>query len=99
MDKSTLSAFGVKTPVEDIEIEKGDIHALKAVIRGEADSDQQKRAMDWIIVHACRYYELSQTSDDQWTHHSEGRRFVGWLIVKLSNMRLLRREEEPREQG
>lgn len=89
----TLKDFGIVLE-ENLFCERADIHAIKAVVRGEADPGQQRRAMDWIITHATGYYELSHRSEPHKTEYNEGRRFVGWLIVKLSNMRLIRRNDE-----
>lgn len=79
--------------------EAGDIYALKALARGQADSDQQIRALDWIVVQASRFYEMSHRSGPGDTSFEEGRRYVGWSIVNFTRMRMTRREEEPDEQG
>lgn len=67
-----------------------DVHAVKALARGEATADQQKRALDWIVHAAAGAYELSFRSDgdggERETAFAEGRRFVGMQVVKLVNM-------------
>jgi hypothetical protein len=106
LEKKTLKSFGIESP-EDLPCEKADIQAIKAVVRGDAVPEQQRRAMDWIIKHACNFYGISQQTENKMfphetpekTSHNEGRRFVGWLLVNLSNMRLISRQEESREQG
>jgi len=66
-----------------------DCHAIKAVAAGTADEAQQKRAIEWIILKACRAYEVSFYPDDQGgardTDFALGRQFVGQQIVKLIN--------------
>jgi hypothetical protein len=79
-----------------------DVAALKAVWAGEANAGQQRQAMEWIIVHACQYGELSYRSEkDGGTHETafaQGRWFAGQQIQKLIglNARLIAmlRDEE-----
>ena len=100
IEQKTLKSFGIDIKaVGDIPCEKADIQAIKALVRGEAAPDQQKRAVDWIITQAADFYGASFGASHSETDHHEGRRFVGWLIVNISNMRLIRRQEESNEQG
>jgi len=68
-----------------------DAAALQALGRGDADGDQQRRALRWILVDACGVDEPSYcpgAQDD--TIHHEGRRWVGIQIRKLMNIALSR---------
>jgi len=68
-----------------------DAQALKALARGEANADQQRRALKWIVEGACLTYDLSfHPESDRLTSLAEGRRFVGTQIVKLVNIDLAR---------
>ena len=74
-----------------------DASAIQALARGEADADQQKRALSWILRQACALPEwVYQPGDsDRDTNIALGRQFVGHQIVKLQNADLskLRRSE------
>lgn len=67
-----------------------EIAAIKALSRGEANEDQQKRALDWIIRLAAGTYDEPYRSDadggDRETTFALGRAFVGRQVVKLVNM-------------
>lgn len=80
-----------------------DVSALQALARGEADADQQRRALDWIIRRAAGTYQVSfQPGAPDATAFSEGRRFVGTEIVKLlalSLRDLMAAEERRKTQG
>jgi hypothetical protein len=65
-----------------------DVHALRALMRGDASEAQQKRALSWIINHAAATYDLSYRAGqdgDRDTIFAEGRRYVGLQIVHLIN--------------
>lgn len=66
---------------------KPDVYALQALAEGKATSDQQKRALQW-IVDCAGTYDLSYRPDspDQ-TVFAEGKRFVGLQIVKLLKLK------------
>lgn len=70
--------------------EAGDIYALQAVFKGEADASQQRRALEWIIHRAAETYDEPFRSNadggDRDTAFALGKRFVGSQIVKLINM-------------
>ncbi|ALQ01484.1 hypothetical protein AK973_1035 [Pseudomonas brassicacearum] len=57
---------------------------MQAMERGDANADQQKRALAWIINKACWTYEstYSPVSEHDGTF-AQGRRFAGLQIVKL----------------
>lgn len=65
--------------------ELADANAIKALVRGDANSVQQQRAIDFIIRMA-RTYDLSYFPSDRDTAFAEGSRFVGLQIVKLINI-------------
>lgn len=61
-----------------------DASALQALQRGDASPEQQRRALDWVINSASRYYDISfQPGQPDAGHFMEGRRFVGGEVVKL----------------
>ncbi len=63
--------------------EIADLTAVKALAAGTADAQQQKRALDWILIQVCGTYEMSyRPESDRDTAFAEGRRFVGLQIVK-----------------
>ncbi len=63
--------------------ELADASALQALLRGEANEDQQKRALQWIIEQAAGKDEFQFYPTDRETAFSLGRCFVGQQIVKL----------------
>jgi|SRR3990170_6339556 len=71
-----------------------DAGAIQALARGDADGDQQRRALRWILVDACQVDEPSYCpGGDEGrrdTDHHEGRRWVGTQIRKLMNVALSR---------
>jgi len=79
--------------------EDADAIAIQALERGNANMDQQKRALAWIIEKAAGTYEMSYRpgagEGDRDTVFAEGRRFVGNQIVKMTKLKVgqLRREQ------
>jgi hypothetical protein len=71
-----------------------DASAIQAMARGDADPDQQRRALRWIIIDACQTDEPSYCPGGEEakrdTDHHEGRRWVGLQIRKLMNVALSR---------
>lgn len=70
-------------------------HAIKALSKGVASEQQQKIALEWIVVGAAR------TNDDPFvpghpdlTNHLLGRRRVGLDIVGITNMKMKNPNEE-----
>lgn len=62
-------------------------YAIQALLRGEASPEMQKRALDWIIVHAAATYDQSFHPDNpHLTSFAEGRRFVGNQIIKMTKL-------------
>ena len=79
--------------------ELADTSALQALHRGEANEDQQKRALKWIIEMAAYTYQPSYRNGpdgERDTCFAEGRRFVGLEIVKMLKLHVptLRRNDE-----
>jgi len=63
--------------------ELADATAIQACFRGEANPEQQKRAMQWIIENAAGTYDLEYRTDERDHAFVSGRRFVGLQVVKL----------------
>lgn len=63
------------------------VYALRALSEGVANEGQQKMALDWIVMKACRFYGMSFRLEDEGgdagTAFHEGRRFVGFLISEM----------------
>lgn len=63
---------------------EADVHAVRAVIAGTADGDQQRRAMQWIGDQACqmkRSPALAETERD--SQLLNGMQHVGHLIANM----------------
>lgn len=71
-----------------------DAAAIQALMNGNADSEQQKRALKWVIERCSGMYEFHYYPSDRDTAFALGRAFVGSQIVKLSKLDLasLRRQ-------
>lgn len=77
--------------------ELADVSALQALERGEANADQQQRALKWIIESCCRTYDMTyQPESERDTVFAEGKRFVGLMIVEKLRLHVgtLRRIDE-----
>lgn len=77
--------------------ELADATAIQAIANGTADSEQQRRALRW-IVECADTYGLSYrpgAGGDRDTAFAEGKRSVGLQLVKLVNLNVgkLRRSE------
>lgn len=67
---------------------KADIRALQALAQGEAGEGDQKRALDWIINHACLTYdEPFRPGQTDVSAYLMGRRAAGMAIVKLLKLK------------
>ncbi len=77
---------------------KADVAALQAMRRGEANADQQQRAMEFILDTICDRNGMSfrpgGAEGARETDFAEGRRFVGNQIVKLTKLPLSKIKEE-----
>ena len=84
-----------ETPAVPAEYEVADVAAIQALIRGEADPEQQKRALKWIIERGACTYDFHYYENERHTAFALGRAFVGQQVVKLTRLNLhsLRRNE------
>ena len=90
--RPSRASLAQRAPWLPADWEPADAAALQAVAEGRATPDQQKRALDWIIMKAAGTYEPSYrpggSEGDRDTAFAEGRRFVGGQIVKLVTVSL-----------
>lgn len=68
---------------------KGELRALTALSEGVANEEQQKRALDAILINICGMHDLSFFPDEMGgeraTAFAEGKRYVASQIMKLLN--------------
>lgn len=104
---SVRQALEAAAPWKPAAYELADATAIQALARGEANADQQRRALDWIIYGACRLrdepYRPGGTDGERDTAFALGQANVGRQIAKLVTLQLaaLRRTEpkaDPHEQ-
>ena len=65
-----------------------DSHAIRALMTGTASAEQQRQALDWIIMVLCRTYdEPFRPGDDgrRETDYALGMAYVGRQLVKHAN--------------
>ena len=66
-----------------------DAGCIQALARGEADADQQRHALKYIVETLCACYDASfRPESDRATAFAEGRRFVGLQLVKLTKVNI-----------
>lgn len=70
-------------PFIPAEWELADASAIQALYRGEADPEQQKRAINWIINHAANTDDFEYRTEMRDHAFASGRRFVGLQVRKL----------------
>lgn len=78
-----------------------DAAAIQALQRGDADADQQRRALTFIVNTLAATYDCSfrtGVDGDRVSAFAEGKRFVGLQIVKLCNLSLSALRKQPGEQ-
>lgn len=72
--------------------------ALQKLAAGEANAEEQKRALDWIIYAAAQTYDNpfrpGGSDGDRNTAFACGRKFVGEQIVKLIKVDLLALQQQ-----
>ena len=76
--------------------EPADISAIQALERGDANPDQQKRALAWIINELGMTYQPTHFPDERNTTFANGRRYVGLILVeclKINVSKLVRSEQ------
>lgn len=77
-----------------------DAAALQALVRGDANPDQQQRALKYVIETLCGTYDMSfRSGKPDETAFAEGKRFVGLQLVKLVRVNLPAIRNKPSEQG
>ena len=92
-------ALEAAAPWKPAPYEIADASAIQALARGDANPDQQRRALDWIIYGACRLrdeaYRPGDLSGERDTAFALGQQNVGRQIAKLRtiNIGVLRRNE------
>lgn len=76
-------------PWKPAHYEIADAGAIQALLRGEAEPHQQKRALAYIIETLCGTYDMSfRPTGDRDTCFAEGKRHVGNQLVKLTKLNL-----------
>lgn len=89
--KSQRQAIEQHAPWKPPAFEDADVAAFQALQRGNANPEQQKRALAWVIEKAAGTYDLSYrpgAEGQRDTDFAEGRRFVGLQLVKLLKLKL-----------
>lgn len=91
MKKSESQAIADHAPWKPPAFDPADAAALQALQRGNATPEQQKRALDWIVLKACATYDFAYRPGpvgERDTNIALGRQFVGQQIVKLLNLKI-----------
>ncbi len=87
-------------PWMPVAYKKADVAALQAMRRGEANADQQVRALEFILDTICDRNGMSfrpgGLEGDRDSAFAEGRRFVGNQIVKLTKLPLSKIKDNPK---
>lgn len=71
-----------------------DAEAIQSLSRGEADAEQQKRALKWILESACGLPIWGYRETQRETDIALGRQFVGQQIVGLQKINLAKLREK-----
>ena len=80
-----------------VEYDIADVSAIKALLAGEADSEQQRRAISWVIKKAAGLYDFPFHSTDRETCFALGRGFVGMQIGLLAKVDIAKMKEKMRK--
>ena len=80
----TLRGSG-ENPFEHPEYSKFVVNCLRKLHAGEADANEQKKALDYIIYQVCGTYDLPYRPDDRDTIFACGKQHVGQTLVWLLN--------------
>ena len=78
----------VTSPAVPADWELADAGAIQALLRGDADEQQQKRALTWVVEQAAGAYQFHYYASERDTAFALGRAFVGQQIVKMTKMNL-----------
>ena len=76
-----------------------DVAAIQAIARGDADSDQQKKALSFIINQICGTYNASYRQGEDGSRDTaflEGRRSVGLTLVSACVINI-KQMKEPKD--
>ena len=68
------------------EWEDADAVAIRCLLEGTADADQQRRGMRWIIEKCCGTYDMAFRPGQEGQRNTDfclGRQFVGQQIIAL----------------
>lgn len=78
-----------RAPIPLPKVTDEEIYALQALERGEANPEQQKFALKWIVEKACDLYGFcDQPDNDRLCAIHDGRRFAGSQIVKAISLNM-----------
>lgn len=78
----------VNSPAVPAEYELADADAIQALLRGDAEEGQQRRALKWIVEVAAGCYGFHYYDGERDTAFALGRAFVGQQIVKMTKLNL-----------
>ena len=83
------------TPAVPAPYALADADAVQALARGDANEQQQQRALKWIVEVGAGAYEFHYYPSERDTAFALGRAFVGQQVVKLTKLNLsaLRRQD------
>lgn len=68
--------------------EVADAAAFQALARGEANADQQQRALNWLLYTATGLYDADYRPDPREHAFVSGKRNIGLQIIKLTTISL-----------
>ena len=90
MPRARIAGAPKVEPWKPADYEVPDVVAFQALHRGEADADQQKRALKYLIETLCGTYDLQfrpgAHEGDRATCFAAGKAFVGQQVVKLLHL-------------
>jgi hypothetical protein len=83
-------------PWKPVDLKIRDVAAIQALAKGEAQPEQQQRALNWIIEVVSGTYDQSyRPNSERDTVFAEGKRWVGNTLVKATkiNTEILRKRD------
>lgn len=105
MSRKPIPGAPSPEPWKPVEYELADVSAIQALMRGDANEDQQRRAFGFIVERIAGTYDMSfrpeQFGGSRATDFAEGKRHVGNTLVKLSKLNLAKMrstDDRPAEQ-
>jgi hypothetical protein len=78
----------IHSPVRPTKYENRDVMAIQSLVRGEATPEQQKQALDFIILKMCATYDEPYRPDQRETDYALGKAHVGRELVKLTKLKI-----------